>query len=330
MKLKLADLDQHATLWHQHLKTSVEEGLQDTRSGLDRLQVEWQDPRTSGGYALDFAFTRALSLAWRAPEGHDPVPVTVLVGSCSQSMVVSICAPENWPLMAEIECSADGGTYQTSAGSVSRRVRVDSGARELQALFGVGGINAPGDLILQVGHAGKDAVLAEAARRANVADAEGIILMLYAANPAPANIGDQGGPMRNQWRPSVAGLAHMTESWLTESARSLLFDVVPDTWFDEDFRHRLEAELRAYSQAKGQSLSLGQFQETLAEASPLRRFLPAHLSEHFPAVDSVFHNWSQDRAYTSVSPVVWDMASPIQRLELLSESLGLAAAEEVA
>lgn len=329
MKLHLDDLDHLATVWHQRLKASVEEGLQDTRSGHDRLLVEWQDPRTSGGYPLDFALTRALSLAWRAPKDHDPVPVTVLAGSAHQSMVVSVCSPDAWPLMAEIECSADGGTYQTSAGSVARRIRVDSGASEIQALFNAEGLNAPGDLVLVVGHVAKDAMLAEAARRAGVAEAEGVILMLYAPNPAPANIGDRGGPMRNQWRPSVAGLAHMTESWLTEAARSLLFEVQPDTWFDEDYRHRLEGELRTYCQAKGQALSLGQFQETLAEASPLRRFLPAHLSEHFPAVDSVFHNWSQDRAFTSVNPTVWDMASPIQRLELLSESLGLAA-EDVA
>lgn len=311
-------MEGNQSFWRQ-MAEAVAVGIRDIRTGDDRVLAEWLDPRLTTGFSLDFALTRGLALAWRAPEGKQALPVRVLGGTVDGGALRIREIPMGaWPSMADVLCSADGASCQTTFGSRSRKLRVTGGADSLQSLFdleGMGGSGLlPGTLSFLVGHPGEDLFLRKATEKALGAPIleEVVILLLYAADPGPVGVGETGGPMRNLWRLDTHAVKHLNDGHLTEFARKMLFEHIPDPWNDEEYRARLFEALQASAQEKGKAVTQRMFLDVLAEASPLRQMLPAMMGRYFKEVEQIFYCQGDK---------LWDHSSPTERLALLADKV---------
>jgi len=111
--------------------------------------------------------------------------------------------PDQWPLFESIHMVADGEVTVTSEQSITRRLRVDDGKEEMEALFGEA--NLPGDVVLLTGLLSNlgEHLMSKAAEQIQEKPSGAGILFLFQPNAGPVDILDAGGPMR---KPPVSEL----------------------------------------------------------------------------------------------------------------------------
>lgn len=306
---------QEGPFWGE-LRKAIQEGVRDIRTGFDRVSYSHLDPRVEGGGTLAFALQRVLAEAWRVPEGSGrTLDSMVLVGRFEGGrLAVQELPLASWPVLGEIHFAADGPVEVTSRNAVIRRLRVDGGAEILEALFGDAKI--PGDLVVISGVAAgdqSDPIIRRAAAAAG-AEAGFIALFLYEANAGPVDIGTVGGTVVNGWHPALMASNHMSGNHLSAHYLTLMDDPGQERWYDADFRKDLYEAMTA----NGVTVTKRGFLEALAEASPLRKKLPPHLTGMFPDAERVF--WTlPDGVFPIIDQAIWDESSPFERLRLLAE-----------
>ncbi len=301
------------------LRASIAEGLRDVKTGFDRLAYDRLDPRVEGGETLSFALCRALAQIWRTGEGVEPMAACVFVGTVQGGMLKVRELPlEEWPTFENIHIASDGLANLTSAQTVTRRIRVDDGREGMDQLFGIADL--PGDVVLAMGLLSNpdERLMREVAKQANAGRNGVAVVFLYQPNAGPIDIGDSGGPMRNCFHPGLAASHAMSNSHLSANYLRLMQVEEKENWYDADLRKQLMEGLVAGAAQRGLEVTKRGFLDALAEGSPLRRVLPAHLTRYFPEAERLF--WClQDGIYDDIDPAVWDESSPMERLALLQE-----------
>ena len=301
------------------LRASIADGVRDYMTGFDRLSFDRLDPRVEGGDTLDFALGRALAQIWRISENADPMDVCVYAGQLNgEDLALREIGLDEWPSFVQIHMVADSPATLTSELSITRRLRLDDGAEALEGVFGVSKL--PGDLVMIEGLLSNsgELVMAKVAELAG-AEAQGAaIVLLYQENAGPVDIGDAGGPMRNGFHPTLAATNALSHSHLSASYLRLLNLDEKENWYDEKFRRQVMDGLVAGGQARGVEITKRGFLDAMAEASPLRRVLPTHLTRFFPEAERLF--WClQEGVYPHIDSIAWDESSPVERLSLLTE-----------
>jgi len=295
------------------LQQAIREGVRDIHTGLDRISYDHLDPRVEGGGTLDYALQRVLAEVWRRPEESSSVGVTLLFGRfIGGGMAVTEIALEQWPLLAEIHFAADGAVGTLSKGGFARRLRLDG-------VDPLGETEGPGDMTLVVGLAAGEASEPVIRRAAALAGVTGglVVLFLYEPNPGPVDIGEIGGSQVNGWHPALAASNHMSGSYLSASYLQIMDGDNQEPWYDSQFRDKLFEALKPGADAQGIPVTKRSFLEALAEASPLRKRLPRHLTNYFPLAERVF--WTlPEGVLPGVDIIAWDESSPMERLGILT------------
>jgi len=295
------------------LQQAIREGVRDIHTGLDRISYDHLDPRVEGGGTLDYALQRVLAEVWRGPDESSAVCVTLLFGRfIGGGMAVTEITMEQWPVLEEIHFAADGSVGNLSKGGFARRLRLD----DIEPL---GETEGPGDMTLVVGLAAgeiSDPVIRRAAALAGVSSGL-VVLFLYEPNPGPVDIGEVGGSLVNGWHPALAASNHMSGSFLSASYLQIMDGDSTEPWYDSQFRDKLFETLKPGADARGMPVTKRSFLEALAEASPLRKRLPRHLTNYFPLAERVF--WTlQEGVLPGVDIIAWDESSPTERLGILT------------
>jgi len=304
-------------IFWSNLGSAIKEGVRDRQNGFDRLAFDRLDPRLEGGAQLSFALSRALAQMWRTSPGTEPMEVCVMAGTIvGGALRVREILPDQWPLFESIHMVADGEVTVTSEQSITRRLRVDDGKEEMEALFGEA--NLPGDVVLLTGLLSNlgEHLMSKAAEQIQEKPSGAGILFLFQPNAGPVDILDAGGPMRNSFHAGMAAARNLSESHLSRSYLSLINTEEKETWYDQGFRTKLMEGLAAGAVERGMEVTKMDFLNALAEGSPLRRVLPSHLTRFFPEAERLF--WClQEGVYPGIDPSLWDECSPVERLEVL-------------
>ncbi len=299
------------------LQRAIRKGVRDIHTGLDRLAYDHLDPRVEGGGTMDYPVQRLLAEVWRGPDDAPTVGVTLLLGRFfGGGLVVNEVPMEHWNVLQSIHFVADGALGSLSRGGSARRFRIEG-----TEVFGE--TWELGDLTLVAGLAAgedSDPVIRRAAALACVTQGL-VILLLHAPNVGPVEIGEVGGTQVNGWHPALMASTHLSGSHLSAAYLQIMDGADPEPWYDQAFRDRLFAELKPGADARGIPLTKRSFLEALAEASPLRKRLPRHLTGWFPMVEMVF--WTlPEGVLPGVDIIAWDESSPSERLGILTARLG--------
>lgn len=313
------------SFWTQ-LRETIEHGLADLATGFDRLAFDRLDPRVEGGTDGSFVLARGLAQAWRADAGHAPLPATILAGRLDGGTLrVREIPLEEWPMAAGLQFPGDGHQTVLPTGTLTRRIRGEGTRLAMEAFFGapLASDELKGDFTISAGLAERDALLARAAQAAGVDGSGAVLLWLFQPAGGPVDILDTGGPVRNAWHPAAAAGAHLSHSFLTPSYAVLAQQPQADPWYDQATRDAVQGHLVAAGQERGVVITHRAVLDALAETSPLRKVLPHHLTRFFPEAERVF--WclnlspeALEENLPGVDPQRWDLASPMERFNLLS------------
>lgn len=299
------------------LRTAIAEGLRDVKTGFDRLSYDRLDPRVEGGENLSFALSRELAQIWRIEESSEPMEVCVFVGTIQGGMLkVGELPLEDWPALERVHIASDSLANLTSAQTVSRRIRVDDGREEMIQLFGMSDL--PGDVVVALGLLSNtdERLMREVARLTEPGRRGAAVVFLYQPNSGPIDICDSGGPLRNRLHPTLAASNAMSHSHLSASYLRMMQVEEKENWYEGEIRKQLMEGLLAGAAQRGLEVTKRAFLDALAEGSPLRRVLPAHLTRFFPEAERLF--WClQEGIYQEIEPTIWDESSPMERLALL-------------
>lgn len=309
-------LEQQGPFWAD-LRQALFEGVRDIHSGLDRISYDHLDPRVEGGGTLDYALQRVLAEVWRRPEGESSIGVTLLFGRfMGGGMAVDEIELDQWPGLAQIHFASDGPLGHLGKGSAARRFRLDDVAP-------LGDVEGPGELTLVSGLAAgeaSDPVIRRAAALAGVTCGL-VVLFLYEPFSGPVDIGESGGSLVNGWHPALMASNHLSGSHLSASYLQIMDGDNTEPWYDQSFRDRLFETLKGGAEARGIQITKRLFLEALAEASPLRKRLPRHLTNYFPLAERVF--WTlPEGEIPGIDIILWDESSPAERLGMLTALKG--------
>ncbi len=310
----LADLEQVREPWAVRLARMVRCGQRSHFTGDDLTIQEWIDPRLTESLPLDFHLARALTAAWRAPEGMDQVPVVVLGVDYSEVLKARILKPDDWEVFGRIESQADTLGWRCRGEATSRRQTLIVGNPEamLQVFGCETQMGDTVDVTITVGNSARHAFLSHLLSQVDSElAAEGVGVIAFIGRRREVLDPVQGGP-DNEWNviPARAN-HHMSGSFLSKyhaerSQRGQNADSEP--WHLQEVRDALYKEACEYLQRPP---TLREFQDILAESSPMRSIFPPHLLRFFPDVDRIF--WC-------LGEPVWDGSSPTERFQILVDA----------